>query len=142
VHIAEPLFEAHHGLAVRGEAEMARLDDAGMHRTHRDLVQSLPAHRQEGVVGRIAQRRVLRSAERRGYAPGAVVEPRALVGTAFRIDAVEIADGPLQPQRWRMRLPDRGKGAARQYERHHNGRAAFALAQREMHRFRIAPERE
>ena len=41
VHVAEPLLQAHHGLAVGGEAEVARLDDAGVHRAHRDLVQAL-----------------------------------------------------------------------------------------------------
>ena len=40
VHVAEPLFEPDHGLAVGGEAEMPGLDDAGMHRADRDLVQA------------------------------------------------------------------------------------------------------
>ncbi len=41
VHIAEPLFEPYHRLAAGGEAEMSRLDDAGMHRADRNLVQAL-----------------------------------------------------------------------------------------------------
>jgi len=41
MHIAEPLLEPHHRLAVGGEAEMAWLDDAGMDRADRDLVQIL-----------------------------------------------------------------------------------------------------
>ena len=49
MHIAEPLFEPHHRLAIGGEAEMARLDDAGMHGPDRDLMQILALYRQEGV---------------------------------------------------------------------------------------------
>ena len=49
VHIAEALLQAHHVLAIGGEAEVARLDDAGMHGTDRDLVQALAFHRQERI---------------------------------------------------------------------------------------------
>ena len=49
VHIAEPLLEPHHRLAVGGEAEMPGLDDAGMDRADRDLVQILALDGQEGV---------------------------------------------------------------------------------------------
>ena len=47
VHIAEPLLQPHHVLAIGGEAEMSRLDDAGMHGTDRDLVQAFALDRQE-----------------------------------------------------------------------------------------------
>ena len=43
VHIAEALLEPHHRLAAGGEAEMSRLDDAGMHRTDGNLVQASPS---------------------------------------------------------------------------------------------------
>ncbi len=49
VHVAEPLFEPHHRLAAGGEAEMSRLDDSGMHRTDRDLMQALALDRKELV---------------------------------------------------------------------------------------------
>ena len=52
VHIAQPLLEPHHGLAVGGEAEMAGLDDAGVHRADRNLVQVLALGGQEGVGSR------------------------------------------------------------------------------------------
>ena len=39
VHVAQPLFQAHDGLAVAAEAEVAGLDDAGVHGADRDLVQ-------------------------------------------------------------------------------------------------------
>jgi hypothetical protein len=39
MHIAQPLFQAHDSLAVAGEAEVAGLYDAGMHRAHGNLMQ-------------------------------------------------------------------------------------------------------
>jgi hypothetical protein len=39
VDITEALFQPHHRFAIGGEAEMPRLDDAGMDRTDRDLMQ-------------------------------------------------------------------------------------------------------
>jgi hypothetical protein len=43
VDVAEPLLEPDHRLAVGGEAEMAGLDDAGMDRADRNLVQASPS---------------------------------------------------------------------------------------------------
>ena len=50
VHVAKPLLQPHHGFAIAGEAEMARLDDAGMHRTDGDLMQALAFDRQERIA--------------------------------------------------------------------------------------------
>ena len=50
VHVTQPLLEPHHRLAVGGEAEMAGLDDAGMDRADRNLVQALALDRQERVA--------------------------------------------------------------------------------------------
>ena len=41
VDVPEPRLEAHDRLAVRGEPEVAGLDDARVNGTHRDLVQAL-----------------------------------------------------------------------------------------------------
>ena len=49
VHVAEPFLQPHDRFAIGGEAEMAGLDDAGMHRADRDLVQALALDGQEGV---------------------------------------------------------------------------------------------
>ena len=49
VDIAEALLQPDDGLARRGEAEMARLDDAGMHRADRDLMEALAFGRQERI---------------------------------------------------------------------------------------------
>ena len=109
VDIAEPLFQPRHGLAVDGETEMAGLDDAGMHRTDRNLVQSLARHGQEFVGAGIAPRRGRPRAERRPHAPGAVIEPGPAIRNAERGEVVKIAHRALQPDRRRMEAADRRK---------------------------------
>ncbi len=88
VHVAEPLLEPRHRLAIRREAEMAGLDDAGMHGADRNLVQAVTVHGQETVVDRIAPRRRRARAERRVQFPLAVIEPGAPVGGVRRPVAV------------------------------------------------------
>ncbi len=50
VDIAQALLETQHLLTDDREAEVAWLDDAGMHRSDRDLVHSIAGHRYERVV--------------------------------------------------------------------------------------------
>ncbi len=57
MHVAEPFLEPCHRLAIRREAKMAGLDDAGMDGTDRNLVQAVTMHGQEPVIDRIAPRR-------------------------------------------------------------------------------------
>ena len=76
VHIAEALFEPHHGLAAGGEAEVPGLDDAGMHRPDRDLVQAFAFRRQEGI-GRPCGRRLAARTERMLHVPEADDRARA-----------------------------------------------------------------
>ena len=66
VHVAQALFQPHHRFAIGGEAEMARLDDAGVHRTDGDLVQAFAFDRQERIGGRVARRGRARDAYRAG----------------------------------------------------------------------------
>src|SRR5205807_4752841 len=49
VGVAETLFEAHYRLAARREAKVAGLDDSGMDRTDRDLVQAWSFGGQEAI---------------------------------------------------------------------------------------------
>ena len=85
VLVAEALLEAQHPLADHREAEMARLDDAGMDGADRDLVGALAADLDEVVVARrigksdahaphgvVAQRKPVRR-------PGAMAQPGPLV---------------------------------------------------------------
>jgi hypothetical protein len=47
VRVTQPLFQPDDGLAVGGEAEMTGLDDAGVDRPDRNLVQAFALGRQE-----------------------------------------------------------------------------------------------
>jgi hypothetical protein len=49
VDIAQPLFEAHDGLAIGGEAEVPGFDDARVHRADRNLVQAFAFAAQKGI---------------------------------------------------------------------------------------------
>ena len=109
VHVAEPLLDPRHGLAVRGEAEMAGLDDPGMDRPDRDLVEAVAVHRQEVVIRRIAARRRRAGTKRRAQLPLAMIEPWAPVRRIRGNMAIEIADRAFEPDRRRMMRPDRRK---------------------------------
>ena len=110
VDVAEALLEPHHRLAVGGEAEMARLDDAGMHRPDRDLVQALALGRQEGI-GR-ARPAALRLARRADAArPSSRDRARAARPAPAGLEPVEIADRALEPDRRRMQRADRRKAS-------------------------------
>ena len=104
VHIAEPLLQPHDVFAIGGEAEMSRLDDAGMHRTDRDLMQAFAFRRQEGVGRGLAARAAL--AERMAHVPESEIEPAARVGRAVGVQAEQIADGAFEPDRRRMARAD------------------------------------
>ena len=101
VHISEPLLQPHHRLAVGVEAEMPRLDDAGVHGADRDLVQRRALGRIEGIGGAVG-RHGLELPEWVAHAPTVVVEPGAQIGAVLRLDAIKIADRALQTQRGRM----------------------------------------
>ena len=87
VRVAEPLLQPHHRLALHVEAEMAGLDDAGMHRADRDLVHALALDGEEFRLRRRAGRRRRRlRRERRRHRPAAMVEPGAEIDRALRHD--------------------------------------------------------
>ena len=141
VHIAEPLFEPHHRLAVGGEAEMPWLDDAGMDRADRDLVQILSFHGQELV--RIGFDRALpRLAERLGHAPEAEIEPVPRIRRAGGFEAVKVGDGALEPDRRRMMRADRGELAVGAFQGEHGDGVRALLEQGKMHRVLVAPQPE
>ncbi len=93
VDVAQPLLETGDRLAVGGEAEMAGLDDAGMDRAHRDLVQAVALDRQEriGCLGGGA-----------AGGPQPMVEPGPRIRAALGVEAPQVADRPLQAQGRRM----------------------------------------
>ncbi len=147
MHVAQALFEARDGFAVGGEAEMAGLDDAGMHRPDRDLVQVFAFHRQK-FVGGIRGGHFAARAERMFDAPKAEVEPAPRVGQPHRLEAVEIADRALQADRRRVQRPNRRKPAVPAFEGQHRDLVCMFVEHGHMHcagaarRASIAPQAE
>ena len=86
-------------LAQHAEPEVPRLDHAGVHRPHRDLVDALAAHllEREGlaIVVELARARVLAQREPVGR-PEPVAHERARIGMAHGGDAEEIGHLPLE----------------------------------------------
>ena len=110
VHIAEPLFQPHHSLAVGGETEMARLDDAGMHRADRNLMQAFALRRQERIRSPACARRCGRRAD--GARPRIRWSSQGRVsGAPIGIEAIQIADGAFETNRRRMPRADARIGA-------------------------------
>ena len=87
VNVAEPLLQPHDRLAAGVEAEMARLDDPGMHRPDRNLMQPDAFGAEKRVALRLAAARRGARPERMAERPAAMVEPRPRVGRAPRLQA-------------------------------------------------------
>ncbi len=109
VDIAETLLEPHHGFAACVEAEVARLDDACVDRTDRNLVQSCALRAKEGVGVRRAVVRV-GPPKRMTYGPSAVIEPASRVSSIGRGKPEEIAGRAFKSTRRSM---DRRHGRKR-----------------------------
>ena len=99
--IAEALFEPHDGFAIGGEAEVSRLNDAGVNRTDRNAVQAFALHRQERV-GRSFAGLLRICVQRMLNIPEAEIEPRPRIRRADRLEAIEAFDCTLEPDRGRM----------------------------------------
>src|SRR5262245_64071807 len=102
VHIAQSLLQTHHGLTVAAKAEVAGLDDAGVHWAHWDLIERWAGRRTKGIGVALCRRCRLRRTEGVAHPPAPVVEPGALVGRVLRLKAVEVADRTLKAQGWRV----------------------------------------
>ncbi len=111
VREVEANLEVNHRLAHHAEAEVPRLDDARVHRPHRNLVDALAAHRQEGkaraVVLEIARRQGILAQGIVGLRPEAVAHQRSRVGLPQRLDAEEVLDLALEA---RGRIVERSHG--------------------------------
>ena len=82
VHEAEPLLEAHDGFAIRGEAEMTRLDNAGVDGPDRYQVERLALGGQKRVWVADGIDLMARAAGLPNP-PATMIEPTAMVGRAF-----------------------------------------------------------
>ena len=138
VGVSETLLEPHDRLAAGGEAEMPWLDDAGVDRTDRDLVQALALGREEDV-GRAVARRLRCAAQLRRYRPAAMVEPRARIGRTFGLEAEEVADRAFEADRRWMQRADRRKPPVRTFEAQHGEFAGGFVVKRHLHGAPIAP---
>ena len=101
--VAEAFFEPHHRLAIDGEAEVARLDDAGVHRPDRDLEDTFafdPAER-KGLPLVVKVRACDDIAAERVIARGPELVERepAEVGMAVRHDAEQVVHLALEEAR-------------------------------------------
>ena len=101
MHIAEPLLQAHDVLAIGGEAKMAGLDDAGMHRADRHLKDALPFHLAEFVpdARKRRQRRVKVKilAQRMDVRPVVVQGAAPRIRVAQQLQAKQVLHLPLLP---------------------------------------------
>src|SRR5579871_1590803 len=112
VHITKAFLEPRYGFAIGREAEMTRLDNAGMHRADRDLVEAVSVHSLEFIIGRVATRARDPRTERSVEAPLAMIEPRAAVERIQRHMTVKVAYCPLEPDCRRMEPADGREASA------------------------------
>ena len=126
MRITKAFFQTHDRFAVRGEAEMPRLDDAGMHWTDCNLMQAFAFDRQKQIGLRHLARRDL--AERMAQAPASVIDPGPQIGRTFRFQPDKIVYSALQTScRQTMAAEGRksaGHGVETQYSRRAVGRIA------------------
>src|SRR4029450_5423315 len=115
VHVAEALLEPQHLFADDRKAEVPRLDDAGVDRTHPDLVHALtadtgewrsaaPADRDEWIPLPLALERTaavaLPSQWVKVRRPRAMAQPRPRVQRAVRSHAEQVEDSALHAVGW------------------------------------------
>ena len=124
VHVAEALLEAHHRFAIGGEAEMARLDDACVHRADRDLMQAFALDGQERIGRRI----------------GTVVEPGTRVGQSVGDKTEQVAHGAFQTDRRRVHGADRRIATVRAIEAQHGDRRLARVKDCHMRATDLAPQ--
>ena len=141
VHEAKPLLKPHDGFAIGREAEMARLDNAGVHGSDRYLVERFAFCGKErvAVTGGVD---LFGVAARMTHAPAAMIEPGPLVGRVFGSQAIKIADRALEPQRRRMQSPDGWKGALGAVQRDDAQARLPLFEHRHVNARRFAPEAE
>src|SRR5579863_5986233 len=139
MNVAETLLEADHGFAVHCKAEMTGLDDAGVHRTDRDLMQAFALRRQK-LIARRNRMRVDPSCKWMLDAPATMIEPGPLVSKAERFRPAEVLDCPFEADRGRVYLSNRGELAALAFDRHDDDLGV--LQQRHVHLIGVAPKSE
>ena len=139
--VAEALFEPHDRLAIGGEAEMSRLDDAGVNRTDRNAVQAFALHRQERV-SRLFARLLRVRAQRMLHIPKTEIEPRPRIRRADRLEAIEALDRTLEPDGGRMQRAHRRKISIGAFDTDDIDVVRSLAHHRHMHGAGVAPQAE
>ncbi len=106
VHVAEPLLQPHHGLAVRMKAEMAGFDDPGMDRSDWNLMQARAFRAEERIRLRLGR---IRLGDARGWRTGQRRD-RTWPRIPSPIGGIRGGRGaPFEADRWRMRRATEGR---------------------------------
>src|SRR5947208_13324540 len=107
---------------------MPGIDDAGMYRPDRDLVQSFALCRQKrvGIAGR---RRGSRCGERLTYAPAPVIEPAPVIGKSLGCQPEQVADGALETHGRRMSLTNRREAGFGTFKADHRDIGCLSVEQ-------------
>ena len=118
VDVEEPELQVQHRLARDAEPEMARLDHAGVHGSHRHLEHALAGDGPErvtlaGARGTGAVGREVLSERPRAVGPVVVERDARRVGVAVGRQAEEVHDLPFEPVRRRVLRAIEGKTAQR-----------------------------
>ena len=138
VHVAEPLFEPHHGFAAGGEAKMSRLDDSGMHRADRNLMQAFAFDGKE-PIGVTNRRRLFARAERMLHGPEAEIEPWPRIRQADSDVAIKTVNGAFETDGRRMQRADGGIASIRTGETCHRDIAVGVSHDRHVYRRQHRP---
>src|SRR3546814_4365957 len=117
------------------------LDDAGMNRTDRNLMQAF-ALGTEKRVARTGGWGVDARAERVSHAPPIVVETRACIGQAVRVQSDQVADRAFQAKCRRVPLRHRGVAALRAFKADDVVLPSLFVETRHVERTRPRPEAE
>ena len=139
--VTQALLEPHHRLAVGGEAEVSRLDDAGVNRADRNAVQAFALHRQERV-SRLFARFLRARAQRMLHIPKTEIEPRPCIRRADWLEAIEAFDRTLEPDGGRMQRTHRWKCSIGAFDTDNVDVVAGLVHHRHMHGAAVAPQAE
>ena len=141
VDVSETFLQANDRLAAGGEAEMAGLDDAGMHGADRDLVQIRPFDGEKGVA-RAARRCHRIAGQRMPDIPASVIEPRPGVGHILGDKPDEVLDRPFQANGRSVRTAYRGKSPFRAGQAQNGYSLGRLLEDGHVHDVWFRPQRE
>ncbi len=99
VHITQTFLKAQRILPDHGKAEMPRLDDARMHRAHRNLMHALSFHLHERIsvsfVGAALYRIKIFAQRKTAAVPRTVAQPFAMVLAFVSVYAEQVICGAL-----------------------------------------------